>query len=77
MGSPNPIADLAGRLTEQGVIDDILRAMNAYRLKQRDMARELGVSESRVSQMLRAGSNMTLATVERIWAAIERLRASR
>ncbi len=57
-------------ITEQGVIDDILRAMNARNMSQRALATSMGVSEARVSQMLRVGSNMRIRTIERVWFAI-------
>lgn len=51
------------------VSDEILRAMTANNISQRDLAALLHVSEARVSQMLNR-SNMRLSTADRVFAAL-------
>lgn len=41
--------------------------------KQRELATVMGVSEARVCQMLQGGQNLTIETVARLLAAVERL----
>lgn len=59
-----------GRVTRQGVIDDILREMNRLGISQRALSLKMGLSEPRITQALGAASNPTLKTVERIWNAL-------
>lgn len=59
-----------GRVTRQGVIDDILREMNRLNISQRGLSLKMGLSEPRVTQVLSDDSNPTLKTVERIWNAL-------
>lgn len=57
----------------QRVQESILRAMNAADISQRALAKQIGVTEARVCQMLSDGSNLTLRTVERIFEGIRSL----
>ncbi len=45
----------------------------AAKVKQRDLAAHLGVSESRVSQMLKTETNPTIGTIESILMAVKAL----
>nr|WP_047169425.1 helix-turn-helix transcriptional regulator [Sphingomonas sp. Y57] len=52
-------------------VNEICAAMNRAHISQRELAKRLGVTEARISQILRPESNMTLRSVDRILAAID------
>lgn len=53
-------------------LDMILREMNARGLTQRELAKRVGVTEARMSQMLHDRSNLTLRSVDRILDGIRK-----
>lgn len=71
--SPSSVASRQ-QLFSDRTMDEIRRAMTAADVTQRDLATALSLSESRISQMLGKGSNITLRTVDRVFWGIARTR---
>lgn len=60
---------LAARLAVN-VVADMNRAVERAGIRQKELAERLGVTESRVSQILNGDGNLRVATVARVFAAL-------
>jgi len=58
--------DLARGSYQFRVTEDILIAMEDLGISKSDLARKLGISKSRISQLLKGNSNMTIGTLSDI-----------
>ena len=65
-GNSNRTRDLARGSYLFRVTEDILVAMEDLGISKSEMAKKLGISKSRISQLLKGSSNMTIGTLSDI-----------
>jgi transcriptional regulator with XRE-family HTH domain len=65
-GNSNRTRDLARGSYLFRVTEDILVAMEDLGISKSELARKLGISKSRISQLLKGSSNMTIGTLSDI-----------
>jgi transcriptional regulator with XRE-family HTH domain len=73
MEDPKTRVDMCVESTLVGVVEHIARVMESDGLNQADLAKRLGLTEGRISQMLAGSANLTLKSVATMLAGLNRV----